>query len=125
MSLTGNTVLTLTVLSFSNRSSIIPNAGSAGPEVNRAVTSYEWKHSSGSNVTLLACSTKSWVLWMWCGDLPTSGLSIFCKYLCHLIHNRSSAGHYRPEGGVQLVDLGEATEIDGIATCGVHGFISV
>ena len=33
MSLTGNTVLSFRVLSFSNRSLIIPNAGSTGTEV--------------------------------------------------------------------------------------------
>ena len=63
MSLTGNTVLSFTVLSFSSRSLIMPSAGSSGTEVNRALTSHEMRHSPGINVTLLACSTKSWVLW--------------------------------------------------------------
>ena len=81
MSLTGNTVLSFIVLSFSYRSLIIPSAGSIGTEVNGAVTSYELRHSPGSNVTLLACLTKSWVLWMWCGDLPTRGLSILVSTL--------------------------------------------
>ena len=55
-------------------------AGSAGTEVNKAVTSYELRHSPGSNVTFF-CSAKSRVLWMWCGDLPTRGLSILVSTL--------------------------------------------
>ena len=39
MSLSSNTVLSFRVLSFFNRSLIIPNDGSAGNEVNRDVTS--------------------------------------------------------------------------------------
>ena len=36
----------------------MPSAGSTWTEVNRAVTSCELRHSPGTNVTLLACSTK-------------------------------------------------------------------
>ena len=73
MSLTGNTVLTFIVLSFSSRSLIVPSTGSIGTEVNRAVTSYELRHSPGISVTLLACSAKSWLLWMWWGTcLPVA-----------------------------------------------------
>ena len=57
MSLTSNIVLFFRVLSFSDRSLIIPNAGSTGTEVNKAVTSLELRQSPGSNVTLFACST--------------------------------------------------------------------
>ena len=73
MSLTGNTVLSFRVLSFSSRSLIMSSAGSTGTQVNRAVTSYELRHSPGISVTLLACATKSWVLWMWWGTyLPVA-----------------------------------------------------
>ena len=58
MSLTSNTVLSLRVLSFSCRSSIIPSAGSIGTEVNRAVTLYELRHSQGNNVTLFSLFNK-------------------------------------------------------------------
>ena len=81
MSLTGNAVLSFRVLPFSNRSLIMPSIGSIGIEVHRAVTSYELRHSPGNNVTLLACSTKSCVLWMWCGDLPMRGLRILVSTL--------------------------------------------
>ena len=52
MSLTSNTILSCRVLSFPIRSLIVPSAGSTGTDVNRAVTSYELRHSPGSNVTL-------------------------------------------------------------------------
>ena len=35
------------------------------------------------------------------------------------------AGHYRPEGGVQLVVLGEPIELGGTTTHGVHGLMFV
>ena len=38
MSLTGNTVLSIRVLSFSSRPLIMPNAGATGTEVTKAVT---------------------------------------------------------------------------------------
>ena len=80
MSLTSNTVISLRILPFSSRSLIIPSAGPNGTEVNRAVTSYELSHSTAINVTLFACSTKSWVLWMlwmlWMIYLPVA--YIFC-----------------------------------------------
>ena len=59
MSLTGRSVLYFRVLSFSNISLIVPNAGSTGTKVNKAITSYELRHSPGDNATLLACTTKS------------------------------------------------------------------
>ena len=58
MSLTINTVLSFRVWTFSSRSLIMPSAGYIETEVNRAVTSYKLMYSLGSNVTLLACSTK-------------------------------------------------------------------
>ena len=61
----GNTVLSFRVLSHSNRSLIILKTGSAGTEVNKAVTLYELRHSPGCIVTLLAGSTKPCVLWIW------------------------------------------------------------
>ena len=56
MSFTGNTVLSFRVLSFTNRSLIMPNAGSTGTEVSRAVTSKELRQSPSRNVNLLAYS---------------------------------------------------------------------
>ena len=56
-------------------------AGSTGTEVNRADTSKELSHSPGAKVMCLTCSTKPWVLLMWCGDLPTNGLSILTSSL--------------------------------------------
>ena len=56
------TVLSLRVGSFSNRSFIIFNAGSIGTDMKRADTSYELRHSPGTRVMCLTCSTKSWVL---------------------------------------------------------------
>ena len=44
MSLSGNTVLSFRVLSFSNRSLIIPGAGSIGTEMNRSLTLHELRH---------------------------------------------------------------------------------
>ena len=35
----------------------------------------------------------------------------FGKYLSHSISDQSSAGHYRSEGGVWLMDLEEAIEL--------------
>ena len=60
MSLTGSTVLSLRVGSFSSRSLITPRVGSTGTEVNRADTSNELRHSPGADVNCLICSTKSW-----------------------------------------------------------------
>ena len=42
--------------------------------------------------------------------LTNQWLEYFGKYLSHSVGNRSIAGHYRPEEGVQLVDLGEPKE---------------
>ena len=81
MSLTSYTVLSFRVLSFPSRSLIMSSAGSTGTEVNKAVTSYDLRHSPGINITLLTCSTKSWVLWMWWRDLSTSDLSILVSTL--------------------------------------------
>ena len=81
MSLTGNTALSYRMLSCSNKQLIMPKAGSTRTEVNKAVTLYELRNSSGCNVTLLACLTESCVLWMWWTDLATSGLSILVHTL--------------------------------------------
>ena len=56
----------------------MPSAGFNGIEVNRAVTSYELRLPQ---VVMLPCSTKSWMLWMWCGDLPIRGLKILVSTL--------------------------------------------
>ena len=58
MTLTGNSILSLRLLSFSSRSFIMLSAGFTGTEVNRAVTSYELRHSPGINVTLLGLFNK-------------------------------------------------------------------
>ena len=50
-------------------------AGSTGSDVKSAVTSFEQIHSPGWRVTLLTLSTKSLVLWTWCGDFSTKGLA--------------------------------------------------
>ena len=52
-----------------------------GTDVNRADTSYELRHSPGAKVVCLTCSTKSWVLFMWWGDLPAKGLRILASSL--------------------------------------------
>ena len=56
-------------------------AGSTGPDVKSAVTSYEQTHLPGWTVTLLTLSTKSLVLWTWCSDFSTKDLSIFARTL--------------------------------------------
>ena len=81
MSLTFITVLSLRVWSFSSRSSMMLRAGSTGIEVNRADTSEELRHSPGAKVMCLACSTKSWILFMWYGDLTTNGFKILASSL--------------------------------------------
>ena len=53
MSFTGNTALSFSVFSFSNRSLIISKTGLIRTEVNKAVTLYELKHSLGCNVPCL------------------------------------------------------------------------
>ena len=85
MSITGSTVLSLRVWSFSGKSLIIPRAGSTGMEVNRADTSYELRNFTGSSDNCLTCSTKSWVLLIWHGDLPTKGFRNLGKLFCHTI----------------------------------------
>ena len=75
------TVQSLRVGSFTNRSFIIFKAGSMGTDVNRTDTSYELRHSPGARVMCLTCSTKSWVLFIWWGDLPTRGLRILASSL--------------------------------------------
>ena len=109
MSLTGNTVLSFKVLSFSNRSLTMPVAGSIGTGVNRAVTLYELRHSQSlmlPNWPVQQLLGTVDVVW----GLTNQWLKYFGKYLSHFIGNRSMAGHYRPDGGVQLVDLGEPIE---------------
>ena len=59
MSLTPMTVLSLKVGSYSNRSFITFKAGSFGTNVKRADTSYKLRHSPGTRVMCLTCSTKS------------------------------------------------------------------
>ena len=59
MSLTDNIVLSIRVLSSSNKPLIMHKAGPTGIEVNKAETSHELRHSPGCNITLLACLTKS------------------------------------------------------------------
>ena len=54
-------------------------AGLWGTDVNSALTSYDTITSSGPSVMPFRCSMKSCLLLMWCGDLPTSGLSILDK----------------------------------------------
>ena len=70
---TGNTHLLLRVSSFSNRSLIMLRDGSMGTDVNNAVTLYELRHYPGKRVISLTLLTKSQVLCMWCGNLPTRG----------------------------------------------------
>ena len=85
MSLAGSTVLSLRVGYFSSRSLIAPRAGSTGTEVNRADTSYELRHSPGSNDNCLTCSTKSWVLLIWCGDITNQGFKNLGRLFGHTI----------------------------------------
>ena len=79
MSSTPTAVLSLRVGSFSNRSFITFRAGSIGTDVKRADTSYELRHSPGSRVMCLTCSTKSWVLFMCWGDMPTNAFKILAS----------------------------------------------
>ena len=81
MSVTSITVLSMWVRSFSSRFLMMLRAGSTGTEMNRADTSYELRHSTGAKVMCLAYSTKSWVLFMLCGDLPTKGFRILASSL--------------------------------------------
>ena len=85
MSSTGSIVLSLRVGSFSNRSLMTFRAGSTWTEVNRADTSYKLRHSPGAKLMCLTCSTKSRVLLMCYGDLPTKGLRILVKFFSHTI----------------------------------------
>ena len=48
----------------------------------------------------------------------------FGKFLSHTIGDRSTTRHYRPEGSVQFVDLGEAIKLGGSTTCRVYGLVS-
>ena len=75
------TVLSLRVGSFTNRSFIIFKAGSMGTDVKRVDISKELRQSPGARVMCLTCSTKSWVLFMWWGDLPTRGFKILASSL--------------------------------------------
>ena len=73
---TDSTVLVHNEVSCSTSLCLMLRAGSTGTDVNSAITSHEQRHSPGWRVTLLALSTKSVVLWTWCCDFPTKGLSI-------------------------------------------------
>ena len=50
---------------------------------------------------------------------------VFWKVSWPLHRDPSSAGHYRPEGGVWLVDLEKPLEFRGIVYHGIHGFIFI
>ena len=76
---TDNTVLSCSEVSCSNNSFIILRAGSTGTVVNSAETSLEHRHYPGKRVTLLILLTKSLLLCIWWGDLPTNGLSILAR----------------------------------------------
>ena len=67
--------------SFSNRSLIILSAGSIGTALNNAEASYEQRHCPRWRVIPLTLFTKSLVLCIWWGDLPTRGLSTLVRTL--------------------------------------------
>ena len=50
-----------------------------GTEVNNVETSYELRHSPRGRVTPITLLTKSLVLCMQCGNLPTRGLSSLAR----------------------------------------------
>ena len=56
--------------------------------------------------------------------LANQGFEDFGKLLGHTIGDRSTTRHYRPEGSVWFVDLGEVIKLGGNTTCGVHGLVS-
>ena len=78
---TDNTVLLYNEVSCSSSPCMMLRAGSTATDVNSAATLYEQRQSPGWRVTLLTLSTKSLVLWTWCGDFPTKGLSILARTL--------------------------------------------
>ena len=55
---------------------MIFNAGCIGMEVNRAFTSKDIIHSSGSSLISSKLCMKSWLFLTLCGDLPPRGFSI-------------------------------------------------
>ena len=57
--------------------SMIFNVGSMGTEVKSALTSKDIMTSSEASWMLFRSCRKSWMLCMWCLDLPTRGLRIF------------------------------------------------
>ena len=59
------------------------------------------------------------------GGPTNQWLQYFGKYLSQSVVNRSTAGHYRPEGCAQLVNLGEPIEFGGTTTHGIHSYICV
>ena len=67
--------------SLSNRSLITLRAGSIGTEVKSEVTSYDERHSPGWRKNPLAFDTKSLVLCIWWGDLPTSSWMTLLRIL--------------------------------------------
>ena len=50
--------------------------------------------------------------------LANQGLEDFAKFLGHTIGDRSTTGHYRPEGSVQFLDLREAIKLGGTQPVG-------
>ena len=53
--------------------------GPMGADVKSAFYLYDMMHSSCFNQILFICSTKSLVLWTWCGDFPTRGFRILAS----------------------------------------------
>ena len=77
-------VLCCNSLSFSRCCLIVFMAGSMGTDVNRALTSYEMMHSSGSSFMVFICSANSWVLWtLWMVLLPKVSRSWPVPLLCY------------------------------------------
>ena len=95
MSLTGSTVLSLRVGSFSSRSLITPRVGSTGNEVNSADTSLELRHSPGANVNCLTCSTVMGAVNMVWG-FTYQGFKDLGKFFGHTIDDLSITGQNRP-----------------------------
>ena len=50
---------------------------------------------------------------------------VFGKFLGHTIGDRSTVGHYWPEGSVLLVDLWETIELRSPTIHGIHGLLGV
>ena len=97
-------------------------AGSTGTKVNKADTSYGLRHSPGAKVVFYLFNKVLGTINMVRG-LTNQGLEDFGKFLGHTIGDRSTTGHYRPEGSVWFVDFGEAIKLGGSTTCGVHGLV--